>query len=272
MASEIQWIKITTDMFEDEKVDFVSSLPEGDALIVIWLRLLTMAGKLNAGGYIFLTEKIPFTQDMLAHKFRKPLNVVRMALETFEKLGMIGFDETGKIIIMNWFKHQNVDGMERVRELTRIRTAKYRELKANNTNKDKDKELDKDLDIDIEGSVTGDATCDVTETAKKTKKEIPCAEIIDALNQITGKNFRLTDAHRKLIIARHNEGYTYNDFLTVIKKKTEQWKGTDDDQYLRPQTLFGTKFDGYLNQSSLPKKQGKGMAGLMELINGEDLQ
>ena len=61
-------------MFEDEKIDFIESLPESDAILVIWIKLLTLAGKCNAGGFIFLTEKIPYTTEMLAHKFRRPIN------------------------------------------------------------------------------------------------------------------------------------------------------------------------------------------------------
>lgn len=159
--SEIKWIKITTDMFDDEKIDFISSLPEGDSLIVVWVRLLTMAGKNNAGGYIFLTENIPFTEDMLAHKFRKSINVIKLALETFERLGMISFDEAGKIMITNWCKHQNIEGMDKVRELTRERVAKHRQLKSSNatcnvtvtqsnaTDLDSEKELEKNKKKDI---------------------------------------------------------------------------------------------------------------------------
>lgn len=128
MSSEIKWIKITTDMFEDEKIDFISSLPESDAIIVIWIRILALAGKCNAGGYVLLTEKIPYTEEMLAHKFKKPLNIVRLAMETFRKLEMIEFD--GNVIYLpNWEKHQNVEAMEKVREYERIRKAKQREAK-----------------------------------------------------------------------------------------------------------------------------------------------
>ena len=67
--AEVKWIKITTDMFEHEKLDFILSLPESDAIIIIWIRLLTLAGKVNVGGYVFLTENIPYTEEMLAHKF-----------------------------------------------------------------------------------------------------------------------------------------------------------------------------------------------------------
>lgn len=128
MASDIKWIKITTDMFEDEKLDFISSLPEADAIIVIWIRLLTLAGKCNAGGFVFLTEKIPYTDEMLAHKFKKPLNVVKMALETFRRLDMI--DMEGQVIYLpNWEKHQNIDGMEKIRLQNRERKRSERERK-----------------------------------------------------------------------------------------------------------------------------------------------
>jgi predicted phage replisome organizer len=154
--AEIKWIKITTDVFDDEKIDFISSLPEGDSLIVVWVRLLTMAGKNNAGGFIFLTENIPYSEDMLSHKFKKPLNVIKLALKTFKELNMIEFDECGRLIIANWEKHQNVDALEKIREKTRVRVAKYREsklLQCNVTVTDDvtpSNALDKDIDKDKE--------------------------------------------------------------------------------------------------------------------------
>lgn len=126
--SDIKWIKITTDMFEDEKIDFISSLPEADAIIVIWIRLLALAGKCNAGGYVFLTEKIPYTDEMLAHKFKKQLNTIKLALETFRRLEMIEMDEHG-IFLPNWEKHQEVEKLDKIREQTRLRVAEYRNKK-----------------------------------------------------------------------------------------------------------------------------------------------
>jgi len=126
MASDVKWIKLTTDMFDDEKIDFITSLPEADAIIVIWIRLLSLAGKCNAGGYIYLTERIPYTEDMLSHKFRKPITIIKLALGTFQRLGMVEYDEN-IILISNWNKHQNVEGMDKIREQTRTRTAIYRE-------------------------------------------------------------------------------------------------------------------------------------------------
>ena len=124
----VSWIKISTSMFEDEKIDFIQQLPEGDALLVVWVRLLTMAGRCNAGGYIMLTESIPYTDEMLAARFRKPLNIVKMAMQTFDRLGMVTMSDNG-IYIANWEKHQNIDALEKIREQTRKRVAKHREVK-----------------------------------------------------------------------------------------------------------------------------------------------
>lgn len=160
--AEIKWIKLSTTMFEDEKIDFIESLPEADSILIIWVKLLALAGKCNLNGYIFLTENIPYTDEMLAHKFRRPLSVIRLALRTFEQLEMLNL-ENQFIKITNWSKHQNVDGMEKIREQTRNRVAKHRAnekkllesnatcnvtvTQCNETDKDIDKDKDKDKDI-----------------------------------------------------------------------------------------------------------------------------
>ncbi|MGI6162280.1 MAG: phage replisome organizer N-terminal domain-containing protein [Christensenellales bacterium] len=126
---DVKWIKITTNMFEDEKIDFIESLPEADAILVIWVKLLTLAGKCNTNGFIFLTENIPYTDEMLSHKFRRPLNTVKLALQTLKRLKMIEFNDEGYLKITNWEKHQNVEGLERIREQTRKRVAKHRAKK-----------------------------------------------------------------------------------------------------------------------------------------------
>lgn len=112
-------------MFEDEKIDFIDSLPDADAILIIWVKLLTLAGKCNQSGYIFLTESIPYTDEMLAHKFRRPINTVRFALETFDKMGMIQLSEQG-VFISNWDKHQNIEGLDKIREQTKRRVADHR--------------------------------------------------------------------------------------------------------------------------------------------------
>lgn len=136
--AEVKWIKITTTMFEDEKIDFIESLPEADAILVIWIKILTQAGKCNSNGFIFLTEQIPYNEEMLAHKFRRPINVIKLALKTFENLGMIEIDDEGYISVSNWEKHQNIEGLEKIREQNRLRKQKQREREKQLTSGNKD--------------------------------------------------------------------------------------------------------------------------------------
>ncbi|VNY72490.1 gp19 [Streptococcus pneumoniae] len=122
--SEIKWIKITTDIFDDEKICLIDALPDPDAILVIWFKILTLAGKHNSNGLLMMTDKVHYTDEMLATIFRRPLNTVRMAIGVFEQFGMIEIID-GIISLPNWEKHQNVDGMEKIKEQTRNRVAKY---------------------------------------------------------------------------------------------------------------------------------------------------
>ena len=124
--AEVKWIKIVTDVFDDEKILLIESLPESDSIIVIWFKLLCLAGKQNNSGVFLMNNRIPYTEEMLAAIFRRPLNTVKLALKTFENFGMVEIVD-GVITIPNWEKHQSLDKLEMVREQTRKRVAKYRE-------------------------------------------------------------------------------------------------------------------------------------------------
>lgn len=124
--SEIKWIKITTDIFENRKIRQIESLPDGDAIIVIWLKLLTLAGSINDQGQIYFTQEIPYTEEMMATQFNRPLSTVKLALKVFVEFGMIDvIDDILKI--SNWEKYQSVDKLDHIREQTRKRVAKHRE-------------------------------------------------------------------------------------------------------------------------------------------------
>src|SRR5699024_474426 len=125
----IKWIKLSTNMFEDEKIRLIEQMPDADTILIIWVKLLSQAGKTNASGYIYLSENIPYTEEMLATIFNRPVSTVRLALRTFEQFGMISIDNNHFIEISNWEKHQNVEGMERIRKQTRERVQRHREKK-----------------------------------------------------------------------------------------------------------------------------------------------
>ena len=83
--------------------------------------------------------------------------------------------------------------------------------------------------------------------------------VILFLNEKAGTSYRAsTEATKKHIRARFNEGYTIEDFKTVIEKKCAEWLGTDYAKYLRPETLFGSKFEGYLNAKVTPHGECSG--------------
>ena len=124
--ADVKWIKITTDIFSDEKILLIEQMPDADSLLVIWFKLLCMAGKENNYGVFLMRNRMPYTEEMLATIFRRPLNTVRFALATFEAFGMIEIEDD-IICIPNWEKHQNIEGMEKIREQNRIRKQRQRE-------------------------------------------------------------------------------------------------------------------------------------------------
>lgn len=87
--SDVKWIKITTDMFDNRKIRHLRKLPEGNSIVLIWVMLLAMAGKCNDHGKIYLTENIPYTPKMLADELDFEENTVQLALQALEQLDMI---------------------------------------------------------------------------------------------------------------------------------------------------------------------------------------
>lgn len=179
--AEIQWIKLKVDMFDNEKIKLIEAMPDADSILVIWIKLLTYAGKSNSSGYIMLTENIPMNEEELATIFNRPLNTVRYAIQIFERYGMIE-RQNETIKIKNWEVHQNIEGMEKIREQNRIRKQRQRKKEAEKldapmvaktghvmsrdshaTEEDKEEELDKDKDKEKERD----------KDQKKNKKESP---------------------------------------------------------------------------------------------------
>lgn len=160
--ADINWIKLRVDMFDDEKIKIIQSMPEGDTILVIWIRIIALAGKCNAKGLVLIEDEFPYSDEMLATIFNKPLATVRLALGTFEKFRMIERTEKG-IYISNFEKHQNTEGMEKIREQARIRKQREREkkralLEAGNT-----PALPETLPENVTDNVTSHVTSRVTE-------------------------------------------------------------------------------------------------------------
>lgn len=124
--ADVKWIKITTDMFDNRKIRHLRRLPDGNNIVLIWVMLLTMAGRCNANGMIFLTENIPYTPKMLADELDFEENTVILALEALGQLNMI-VTESGYFTIAGWEEYQNIEGMDKIREQNRLRQKRKRE-------------------------------------------------------------------------------------------------------------------------------------------------
>lgn len=124
--ADVKWIKIATNIFDNRKIKLLEVMPEGDSLIVIWIKLLSLAGTVNDNGSVYFTKDLPYTSQMLAAAFNRPQTTIDLALETFEKFGMIEIVDD-IIHVSNWEKYQNSDGLEKIRQQNRLRQQKRRE-------------------------------------------------------------------------------------------------------------------------------------------------
>lgn len=232
--ADVKWIKITTNIFDDEKILMIESLPSADSIIVIWFKLLAFAGKQNNDGVFMMSNRIAYTDEMLASIFRREISIVRLALKTFEQFGMIEIIE-GVITIPNWNKHQTLDAYEQKKERDRLYQAERRRKQkllieksyekssdsktiessdvSNNRSLERDKEEDKDID-------------------KEKKERIDYQLIADMYNKTCVSFPRiksLSDGRKKAIKARLNH-YTIDDFRTLFEKAEASsfLKGSND--------------------------------------------
>lgn len=211
--AEVKWIKIATDIFDNKKIKIIESMPEGDAIIVIWFKILMLAGNVNDGGSVYFTKDIPYTDQMLATVFNRPLTIIQLALNTFEKFGMIEVVDD-VIQLSNWEKYQNVDGLEKIREQNRIRVARHRERKklecnvTSNVTVMQCNGIDKDIDKDI------DKEKEVCNRVKSTRFVPPTIEEVKEYCKERGNN---VDAE-KFVDFYESKGWM------VGKNKMKSWK------------------------------------------------
>ena len=260
--SEISWVKITVDMFDNRKIKQIRGLPEGNNIVLVWIMLLTIAGRCNAGGMIFLTENIAYTAESLARELDFEVPFIKMAIETLAHFGMIRVDST-EFSIVNWEEYQNVDGMEKIKEQTRIRVQNYRDrqkqlasnvtsnvtvTQGNATEEDKDIDLDKESDKE-------------TKTKnKETKKESKSkgifqefagddTELMEALKEFnqmrTLIKHPMTDGAKKRLITKL-QTFPRKDWLLILHQSIDHsWqdiyplKGDDYNGTGRNKPVFG---------------------------------
>jgi len=253
--ADVKWIKITTNMFDNRKIRHLRRLPDGNNIVLIWVMLLTMAGRCNANGMIFLTENIPYTPKMLADELDFEENTVKLALTALEQLNMVVMDQ-GFFSIAGWEEYQNIEGMEKIRESKRLAQARWRakqkalpelstvdstvdstEIKSGNAEEDKDKELEIDN--------------------KKNSAKQPSKADVDAffesiwnLYPVKKGKGQVSDAKRKVLFKIGFEAMeqAINRYLTELKK---------DASWRKPQngsTFFNSGYVDYLDGNYEPSK------------------
>lgn len=128
---DVTWIKLATGLFGDTKIKYLRQQKNGDSIALFWVGLLTLAGECNDKGMIYITPTVPYTYEGLAGGLGFPLPVVKKAIPLFVSLDMLEESE-GFLCIVNWNEHQNVDGLEKVREQNRKRQKDWYDRKKAN--------------------------------------------------------------------------------------------------------------------------------------------
>lgn len=152
MSGKVEWVKITTDMFDNRKIKYLRKLPEGNSIVLIWIMLLTMAGRCSANGMIFLTENVPYTTKSLADELGFDENIIKFALAAFESLNMVRTNPEDFLQISGWEEYQDGEALDKIREVNRNRKRRQRE----------NQKLLEEMSRDGHGTVTGHVTVDVT--------------------------------------------------------------------------------------------------------------
>lgn len=129
MPGIVQWIKIVVDLFEDEKILLLETFPNADSIILLWIKLLCLAGKQNNKGVIMFNGK-PYDAKMLSVILRREETLVSQALKLFEEYGMVEIIN-GTVAIKNWGKHQSMDKLEASKEYMRNYMREYRKKQKN---------------------------------------------------------------------------------------------------------------------------------------------
>lgn len=239
------YMRLKDNFFEDETMVILESMPDGYLYSNILLKLYLKSVK--SDGKLMFNDYIPYNPQMIATITRHSVGVVEKALKIFKDMGLIEILDDGTIYMLNIQSYigkssTEADRKRNYRNKIDCEKAKLGQMSQPMSQKrppEIEIEKEKELDIEIEKDIyKDDFLTKVT-------------DIVDYLNAKADTKFKSSSKKTKsLIHARLEDGFNVDDFYTVIDKKCEEWKGTEWEKYIRPETLFGTKFEGYLNQKN----------------------
>ena len=224
--ADVKWIKIVTDIFDNRKIRQIEVMPEGDSILVIWFKLICLAGRINNGGVIYFTPDIPYTEEMLATQFNRPLSVVRLALKTFQAFGRVEIVDNF-LQLPSWEKYQNVESMDKIREQNRIRKQRQRErarlqlgdghgMSRDSHATEEERRIEEEKEKgEKESGVTAD------KPPAPPRSSIPYESIRNLFNGTCpslSKCKTMSEARKKAVKARYASGYTLEDFKVLFEK------------------------------------------------------
>jgi len=247
-----------------EDPDLVEYTPEEK---YFYLYLLTNPHTTQCGIYEISIRQMAFetgynkeTVDKLLIRFKDEHNKIRYSRDTKE------------IAIKNWAKYNLRNSGKPIvdcvkKELDRVKDLSLIEWVGKEVSKNKLKAL---YDREVHGASTGRGTAGTQKEKEKEKEKennVPYAPIVKYLNKKADRNYKsTTNKTKRLIQARWNEGFNLDDFKKVIDNKVHEWLDDEEmDQYLRPNTLFSNKFEGYLNQKNFNEKKKPDYSDIVDL-------
>jgi predicted phage replisome organizer len=259
-VNEVKWIKISTGLFDNRKIKQIEQLPEGDAIIVVWVKLLCLAGLCNKNGMIYFTDEIPYTEEMLAIEFnmQQRYSVLKLALRTFEAFKMIDIIDN-VFFITSWDKYQNIEGLEKIREQNRKRKQRQRENQkllechvTSNVTRHIDvtqchaTDIDKEIDKDIHNKNIVQKDC----TVKVTKSEIDSFfETVWKLYPNKKGKGQISDAKKKKLFE-----IGFNNLSNAILRYKQELAKDEWRKEQNGSTFFNSGYEDYLDVNYVPSE------------------
>ena len=240
------YLKLKEDFFDTDDLVVLESMPDGYMYSNILLKLFLRSLK-NEGRLMF-RDRIPYNSKILSQITRHAIGVVEKAIQIFEQLGLIEVMDNGAIYmldIQNYIGESNTEADRKRAFRNKIEKEKNKLLPVGQMSGHLSEECPLEIEIELEKEID----LELEKEIKGVDREI-YKTIIEYLNDKTNKNYKHTSkSTKRLIDARLNEGFKLEDFTKVIDIKVNTWlRDPKMNSYLRPETLFGTKFDGYLNE------------------------
>lgn len=247
------WLKLNETFFEDDTVQWLEEQENGKEYVIFYLKLCLKSLKDDGNLIRYVGQKlIPYDIKALAKLTSTPPDTVAVAMKTFAEIGLVEVKSTGEIYLsqIDELIGSETEVAKRVRKHRAKKTiedANKKLLQSNSevtkSNTEIEKELDKEIEIDKD-------TLSSSDEHDNPPEKIPYKVIVSYLNEKTGSKYQSTTGRTQTLIkARFSEGFSVDDFKRVIDIKSDEWLNDPKmAKYLRPETLFGTKFEGYLNQ------------------------